>query len=139
MHGLFVDTSGWIEIFGKAEPRHDEATGILIGALRKSQLIITTSYVIAEFVGLGEKKCRLSREDLLKAVDEITEEIETEIVHISEESYTAAMAYLRRRLDKEWSLVDAMSFIIMEQRGIGEALTTDHHFVQAGFKRLLSP
>ena len=71
VYDLFVDTSGWIEIFGKAEPRHDEALEILIGALKASRPIITTNYIIAEFVGLGEKKCRLSREALLNAVDEI--------------------------------------------------------------------
>jgi len=42
-------------------------------------------------------------------------------------------------LQKEWSLVDCASFVAMQQRGIFEALTTDHHFEQAGFVRLLTP
>ena len=41
------------------------------------------------------------------------------------------------RLDKEWTLVDCASFIIMKQRSLMAALTTDHHFEQAGFIRLL--
>ena len=41
--------------------------------------------------------------------------------------------------DKLWSLVDASSFVIMRAEGMREAITTDHHFEQAGFVRLLSP
>ncbi len=43
----------------------------------------------------------------------------------------------RSRQAKEWSLVDCASFVFMGQRGILEALTTDHHFEQAGYVRLL--
>lgn len=43
----------------------------------------------------------------------------------------------KSRPDKEWSWVDCASFVVMKQRGILEALTTDHHFEQAGFVRLL--
>jgi predicted nucleic acid-binding protein len=44
---------------------------------------------------------------------------------------------LADRPDKEWSLVDCTSFVLMERRGLTEALTTDHHFEQASFVRLL--
>ena len=47
------------------------------------------------------------------------------------------MAMLVNRLDKKWSLVDAVSFIFMRERGMTEALTADHHFEQAGFVCLL--
>jgi uncharacterized protein len=42
------------------------------------------------------------------------------------------------RADKNWSLTDCISFAVMEARGIREALTGDHHFVQAGFVPLIS-
>jgi predicted nucleic acid-binding protein len=41
------------------------------------------------------------------------------------------------RLDKQWSLTDCISFVVMQQHGITEALTGDHHFEQAGFVALL--
>jgi predicted nucleic acid-binding protein len=50
-----------------------------------------------------------------------------------------AEAVLRQRPDKQWSLCDAISFLLMSQHGIQDALTTDHHFEQAGFVRLLKP
>jgi hypothetical protein len=42
-----------------------------------------------------------------------------------------------RRSDKEWSLTDCISFVVMQEQGIGEALTGDRHFEQAGFRALL--
>ncbi len=45
--------------------------------------------------------------------------------------------FLKAHPDKDWSLVDCASFVVMKQRGIQEALTSDHHFEQAGFVRLL--
>jgi len=47
-----------------------------------------------------------------------------------------AWVFLKTRADKEWSLVDASSFVIMTTYGMTEALTTDHHFTQAGFVRI---
>jgi hypothetical protein len=41
------------------------------------------------------------------------------------------------RRDKDWSLTDCISFVVMNAEGIGEALTADHHFEQAGFEALL--
>lgn len=134
---LFVDTSGWIEVFGKNNPFHEKARNLLARAMRERRLLITTNYVITEFVGRGGKACRLTREELLKAVDEIAKLPRVEVVHIGEESHAFAVTFLRGRLDKDWSLVDATSFNVMHQRGIREALASDLDFVQAGFVKLL--
>jgi predicted nucleic acid-binding protein len=45
--------------------------------------------------------------------------------------------FYSQRLDKEWGLTDCVSFIVMQDRKITEALTTDEHFEQAGFRALL--
>lgn len=134
---LFVDTSGWIEVFGKNNPFHEKAKQILIQAMKERRPIITTNYVITEFVGRGGKACCLPRQELLGAVNEISNLPGIEVVFIGEENHTVAITFLRGRLDKEWSLVDATSFNIMTQHGIHEALATDLDFVQAGFIKLL--
>jgi hypothetical protein len=48
-----------------------------------------------------------------------------------------ACGWLRDRPDKDWSLTDCISFVVMEDENIKEALTADHHFEQAGFVALL--
>lgn len=136
MNSLFVDTSGWIEIFGIHNPLHKDAREILDVVIEERRLIITTNYVISEFVAIGCDKCNLTRGRLFAAIDNILNLPNIEIVHVGKESHDLALILLRGRLDKKWSLVDATSFIIMKQRGIREALTTDHHFDQAEFIRL---
>jgi predicted nucleic acid-binding protein len=100
---LFVDTSGWIEVFGKNNPFHEKAINLLARAMRERRLLITTNYVITEFVGRGGKACRLTRQELLKAVDEISKLPRVEVVHIGEESHAFAITFLRGRLDKDWA------------------------------------
>jgi predicted nucleic acid-binding protein len=51
--------------------------------------------------------------------------------------FDAGLELYSRRPDKEWSLTDCISFVVMEEHGLTEALTTDHHFEQAGFTALL--
>jgi predicted nucleic acid-binding protein len=60
-----------------------------------------------------------------------------EVVWVAEVLHRAAHALLVARPDKAYSLCDAVSFILMRQRGIDTALTTDRHFEQEGFRRLL--
>jgi predicted nucleic acid-binding protein len=53
--------------------------------------------------------------------------------------YTRGLDLYDNRLDKSWSLTDCISFVIMTEPGISDALTGDQHFVQAGFRALLLP
>ena len=56
---------------------------------------------------------------------------------VDRDLHVRAIALLRNREDKAYSLCDAVSFVLMRQLGINEALTTDRHFEQEGFVRLL--
>jgi predicted nucleic acid-binding protein len=55
----------------------------------------------------------------------------------SEQLFAAGVRLLAERTDKEWSLTDCLSFIVLAERGITRALTYDHLFEQAGFEALL--
>ncbi len=73
----------------------------------------------------------------IKTIETIKTSSWVEIVHIDSTLDQEAWQLLKNRPDKEWSLVDCSSFVLMQQWSIVEALTTDHHFEQAGFVRLL--
>lgn len=55
----------------------------------------------------------------------------------SAQNLTDAMNVFRSRPDKGWSLADCFSFLVMPREGLVDALTTDQHFVQAGYRALL--
>ena len=63
--------------------------------------------------------------------------LSVEIVPTSEELYQRAFQLYQSRADKEWGLTDCVSFVVMQDRGLSDALTTDKHFEQAGFRALL--
>jgi predicted nucleic acid-binding protein len=60
-----------------------------------------------------------------------------EVASTSATKYNAALDLYQQRPDKDWSLTDCLSFQLMQERGITEALTADHHFEQAGFIAVL--
>lgn len=47
------------------------------------------------------------------------------------------MQLYQSRLDKTWDLTDCISFIVMQDQGLIDAVTVDKHFVQVGFRALL--
>lgn len=59
------------------------------------------------------------------------------VVSMTDELYDEAFDLFRSRSDKEWGLVDCVSFVVMRERKITAALTADEHFIQAGFRALL--
>lgn len=139
MNALFVDTGGWACLADRREQHHATAARIYRDARRQGRLVVTTNYVLAELVALLTSPKRLSRPRIITFIEAIKLAPKTEVVHIDASLDAQAWQLLANRQDKEWSLVDGTSFIIMQQRGIIDALTTDHHFEQAGFVRLLKP
>jgi len=97
---------------------------------------VTHSYVLAEFVALAHAR-RLLRMAALTFVRDLVENPDIDTVWVDEALHREGMALLVARPDKTYSLCDAVSFILMRQQHCTEALTTDRHFEQEGFQRLL--
>jgi len=60
-----------------------------------------------------------------------------DVVHVDEELIQRGLEMFKARNDKDWSLTDCISFVVMKEKGITMALTSDHHFQQAGFEKLM--
>ena len=92
---------------------------------------------MAELVALLGSRQRAPRTTLFQYIDSIRLASYVEVVHLDVAADAAAWELCKSRPDKAWSLVDCSSFVVMQQFEIPKALTTDHHFEQAGFVRLL--
>lgn len=134
---VFIDTSGWAELFIATESYHQQAKEWFTKTRKQNIELVTSNYVVAELVALLNSPLRVPRYQLFQYVDAVKTASYVDIIYIDTARETAAWSLLKSRSDKTWSLVDATSFIIMQQLGLQEALTTDHHFEQAGFVRLL--
>jgi len=131
---MLIDTAGWLCVYHKDELQHAEA----IKFYDNARLRVTHSYVLAEFVPLAQKR-GLPRQNNLEFSRRILGDDEVEIIWVDEMLHRRAVELLQQRADKTYSLCDAVSFIIMRTRNIAEALTTDKHFEQENFTRLLKP
>lgn len=131
---MLLDTSGLFAFLDVRDHNHAAAATLLDAA----PLRLTHSYVLAELVALAGAR-RLAQPVTLAFVETVADHADFEVVWVTELDHRAGMALLRDRPDKRYSLCDAISFILMRRRGLADALTTDHHFEQEGFARLLNP
>jgi predicted nucleic acid-binding protein len=104
--------------------------------MTSARQLFTTNYVLTEFVPLSEARGHDRKEAIIFLID-FLKVPRLELIWIEPQSHSAAMQLLQTRLDKSYSLCDGVSFIVMLEHGLTEALTTDKHFEQEGFIRLL--
>lgn len=129
---MLLDTSGLLCHFHADEPKHADARALFKTAGAK----LTHSYVLSEFVTLAYAR-RLPRRPALAFATALLTHPAVEVVWVDENLHQAAVALLDARPDKAYSLCDAVSFVLLRERGLFTALTTDHHFTQEGFQQLL--
>lgn len=131
---ILLDTSGLLCLAWAADHRHADARELF----ESGGLKLVHSYVLAEFVALADAR-GVPRPSALGFLDGLVAQPDVQVVWVDESMHGRAMVLLSSRPDKRYSLCDAVSFVLMRERGIKEALTTDRHFDQAGFRRLLPP
>lgn len=97
--------------------------------------MVTTPAVLLEIGNALEKLHH--RRAAARLLASIRSDPDIEVVPLSDELFAQGLKLYSERPDQEWSLTDCVSFVIMRTRGIADALTTDEHFQQAGFRILL--
>jgi predicted nucleic acid-binding protein len=131
VNAVFADTSFYPALLRSDDPLYARA----IGELRKNRPIVTTEFIILE---LGNACCRAAdHADFLALVAGIRSSERIAIVPLESHLLDRGLELLAKRPDKDWSLTDCISFVVMEDHGLREALTGDKHFEQAGFFALL--
>lgn len=97
--------------------------------------VVTTQWILTEVAdGLAS---RSKRHGFGALREQMKDDKNVLIVPASTELFERGCALYQTRPDKEWSLTDCISFVVMQEHGVTEALTGDHHFEQAGFIALL--
>jgi predicted nucleic acid-binding protein len=133
MRSVFADTFHLLALLKSDDPYH--ARAVELHRVRWQKLV-TTDCVLLE---TGDACCAPDdHDDFLALYGSLRADSRVEIVHLTPELLDSGVALFRSRADKSWPLTDCISFVVMEHYKLGEALTADHHFVQAGFKALLA-
>ena len=131
----FADTSFWIAISSRRDQYHSQAAAWHQSVVRTASRIVTTEAVLWEWLNaLSDASTRTIAAEGYRRVHA---DRQIEVVEFQPELSKAAVALYQGRADKNWSLTDCLSFVTMERHAMKEALTTDRHFEQAGFRATL--
>lgn len=132
MNSVFADTSFLVAFLNPRDSLHAQAKAWMGNV---PGVLITTDWVILELGNyLSDTPQRIHVDPF---VEELRNEPDVEILKADRRMLDAGLRLYAQRPDKDWSLTDCISFVVMKERGITEALTADHHFEQAGFRRIL--
>lgn len=132
---VLIDTSYAIALLSPTDTHHTYAVE-LSRVLRETRTgyFITRAVMLEIGNGLAGPA---SRQHAARFLALISDDPQARIVEVTGVSYDRALALYRRRADKAWGLVDCLSFVTMTELGVGDALTADRNFEQAGFRALL--
>ena len=128
MNQVFADTYYYLALLVARDETHRLAVA-LTQQLRGQ--IVTTGWVLLEFANAVSKSRR--RHYFPSLWDDLKQNPQMIIIPPDKALFEEGTELYRNRPDKDWSLTDCISFLVMEREGITEALTGDHYFEQAGF------
>jgi hypothetical protein len=132
MSTVFADTVYYFAFLNPKDEWHEQARAFTQGFNGR---MVTTAWVLTELAdGMADP---IDRPGFLDFLEGLRADPQVDIVPPSQALWDAGVDLYATRPDKEWSLTDCISFVVMERERISEALTGDHHFEQAGFSALL--
>lgn len=132
MTPLFADTSFFIAPLSDKDDYHQKA---LFFAENVAAKLVTSIWVLVE---TGDALShRLRRNQFERLLSFLNSQTLTEVIPVDQSQYSSGLDVFEKRRDKDWSLTDCIAFQLMRERGMNAALTSDHHFIQAGFRALL--
>ena len=130
---IFVDTLFVIALINPRDQHH--ALAAELAARHESHSLLVTEAVLLE---IGNGLARNYKEEAIEVIESFLASEEVEIVHLTPELFQRGFDLYKKYQDKSWGLIDCISFVVMADFGIRQALTFDQHFDQAGFEPLMS-
>jgi predicted nucleic acid-binding protein len=128
---MFVDASAWIAIGDRSDRHHAAAATFYQQLLRERRTLVTTNLIVAEAYVMIRRysghSAAIGFLDSLRQTSRLTK------IYSDAALEAEAEKTLRRYADQDFSLADAVSFLVMQQRGITEAFAFDGHFATTGF------
>ena len=131
MTETFVDTSFVIAVVNRRDQHHAEAVGL--ADLYDGEPLVTTEAVLLE---IGNALAKRYRAEAVATIEDFLESAEVTVVRIDMGLFERGFDLYKTHMDKTWGFIDCLSFVVMKERGIVDALTTDDDFRQAGFNPL---
>lgn len=128
---IFIDTSYIIAIINERDQYHNQALNL--ANLYMNRSIIVTDSIILE---IANSLSRRYKAEAIQIIEEFLSSENVEVVRLTIDTFERAFNLYKTRQDKEWGLVDCISFIVMKDGSVSEVLTFDQHFSQAGFQIL---
>jgi len=132
MTRLFADTSYYLALLSRNDEVHSQALKLTPDLTAP---MVTTGFVLTELVDAMSRAPW--RPLAVEFVRGLCNDGRVDVVPASQQLFDAGLNLFAQRQDKDWSLTDCISFVVMRERGIADALTADRHFEQAGFNVLI--
>ena len=133
---VFVDTSGLYALVDRRDSRHATARDIVTGLVKTGTRLVVTDQIIAESVTLAS--ARSGAHVALRVLDLVEQSAGIRIEWIGPTRFDATKTFFRRHGEHGYSFADCSSFVVMRELKLRSALTSDRHFVAAGFDALLT-
>lgn len=132
MNSVFVDPSFVVALVNEKDQHHDRASEL--ADLFDGYPLVTIDAVLLE---VGNALARNFKEQAIEIIEDFLTSEESEVVRLDESLFQRAFELYRTHRDKTWGMIDCVSFVVMRERGIVDALTSDKDFRQAGFNALM--
>ena len=132
MMKTLIDTSFVVALINKKDEDHEKALELSFNFNRKPTII--TDAVLLE---IGNSLSRHFKKECVETIEGFFESEEVEVIRLDESLFNKAFELYKIHADKTWGLVDCISFVVMKEQNITDALTGDKHFTQAGFRALM--
>ena len=129
---VFLDTSFVIALINDKDQYHELAQQL--AAVYLQRYLITTDAVLLE---IGNSLSKNFKTVAVESIKTLRESAKTEVVEVNTALFEKGLAEYEKYNDKTWGLVDCISFVVMRENNVTDVLTSDKHFVQAGFRALM--